>query len=823
MAMHLMQKFGGSLFIFLCFFQMTAYAETYTSTKTFDSSQSTYMDTIWVQEIPNLPAGANIQSVKIELNARVKYWGIYQESFDLLGGDSNYIPFNDDGYQICQLTRSTHPSTSQFYIISCELKSHQLDWVADDSKLNLSIHTSYSGMYSLDYAKITVETGPVEEEPPPVEEDAFTSTKIFDKSHSTDMDTMWVQEVPNLPADTDIQSVKIELNARTRYWGIHQESFDLLCGDSDYIPFNDDGYQVCQLTRSTHPSTSQFYTVRCELKSHQIDWLADDGKLNLSIHTSYTGMYSLDYAKITVETDSLQIVSVSPALGTIDQDLSVNIFGREFSSDMDAFVITQDDEGNPLGEVEVATIEIISDTEARLLIPARSEVGQYGLKLTKGEKTYTLQSAVSFLEDTAVDNQRGKKAIIVAGGGPYSGNALWSATRLCADTAYGSLVSQGYAGNTIQFLSTASAIDGDGDGISDVDGDATLAGLREAVQTWARTPVEPDVPVNEILIYMTGHGQNSVFELNEKEYLKAEELDAWLDDLQSAVAGHIIVVYDACLSGSFIPLLTPPEGYEAKRIVLTGASAGEKAWFVDDGLISFSFPFWSSVRDKGRLFASYHDGAEMVIGGQTARVDLDGDGTPDEVTPDLLNNDVVIGRGRVAASNQARIELVSADDIAVGCEGTSILASVTSAPDGVERVYARITTPENYELPTQPLLNSPMVNLTDRDADGVYECNYKGFTENGDYTAIIQAVDKKGVTTTPGYLTMRRDCPIGDLNGDGPVDLIDAVIGLQILSALDVSQSLRSDYAASKVDCDSDGKLGMAEIVFALRRAAGIN
>ena len=56
---------------------------------------------------------------------------------------------------------------------------------------------------------------------------------------------------------------------------------------------------------------------------------------------------------------------------------------------------------------------------------------------------------------------------MLAGGGPYQGNILWDATRLCADFAYRTLEYQGYEKENIRYLSDDDSVDSDGNGIVD--------------------------------------------------------------------------------------------------------------------------------------------------------------------------------------------------------------------------------------------------------------------------------------------------------------------------------------------------------------------
>lgn len=56
----------------------------------------------------------------------------------------------------------------------------------------------------------------------------------------------------------------------------------------------------------------------------------------------------------------------------------------------------------------------------------------------------------------------------------------------------------------------------------------------------------------------------------------------------------------------------------------------------------------------------------------------------------------------------------------------------------------------------------------------------------------------------------------GDVNHDGVVDLSDAVLTLQILAGIVPSQSVFKD-----ADVNQDGRIGTAEVIYILQKAAG--
>ncbi len=117
-----------------------------------------------------------------------------------------------------------------------------------------------------------------------------------------------------------------------------------------------------------------------------------------------------------------------------------------------------------------------------------------------------------------------------------------------------------------------------------VDGAATAANLQYAIETWASNKMlASPAPLYLILV---NHGSPGVFYMDiggtgPVESITAADLDGWLSVLQSALGQtkasaadqDITVVYGACYSGSFIPVLSG-----TKRILITSSAADEIAY-----------------------------------------------------------------------------------------------------------------------------------------------------------------------------------------------------------------------------------------------------
>ena len=59
---------------------------------------------------------------------------------------------------------------------------------------------------------------------------------------------------------------------------------------------------------------------------------------------------------------------------------------------------------------------------------------------------------------------------------------------------------------------------------------------------------------------------------------------------------------------------------------------------------------------------------------------------------------------------------------------------------------------------------------------------------------------------------------LGDVNNDGIVTIADAILACQVMSRM----STTGKTVASDSDVNSDGKIGMAEVIYILQKAAGM-
>jgi len=371
-----------------------------------------------------------------------------------------------------------------------------------------------------------------------------------------------------------------------------------------------------------------------------------------------------------------------------------------------------------------------------------------GLCVTETDKIYVTEFLTHRVQVFQTNGDPGppqtvSKCIIVAGGGPFTGNNLWDATEMCANYAYRALTYQGYSKENLYYLSSDTDLDLDGNGkLDDVDADATNANLEYAIKTWASD-------AQDLFIYMVDHGGNGTFRMGETELLYATNLDAWLDTIQQTLPGCVTMVYDACESGSFLPYLLPPAGKQ--RILATSTSSGEESIFVGNGTVSFSFLFWGHMFNGDSFYDAFVNAKQSVSTtyNLTPQLDGNGNGIGNEKADKDAANLIRVGNETKSAGDVPVIGGVSPAQSLEGSTSATIYAEQVTDANGISRVWAVITPPDySTGTPDTPVTDLPTIDLNSV-GNNRYEGTYTNFTSSGTYNIAIFAMDRKGVLSLP--------------------------------------------------------------------------
>ena len=205
-----------------------------------------------------------------------------------------------------------------------------------------------------------------------------------------------------------------------------------------------------------------------------------------------------------------------------------------------------------------------------------------------------------------------------------------------------------------------------------------------------------------------------------------------------------------------MPLLTPPSG--GQRIVITSASPDEAAFFVNQGVISFSYYFWSGIFSGAKVYDAFVSAknAMEVHGYQTAMVDANGNGTGNEKEDKQLADDYMIGNGIATAADIPVIGLIVDDQTLSKETSAEIWVESIITTGTISRVWAVIVPPEQESEDTDnPVTELPTVELKN-DGSGRYEGTYSSFTTTGTYTVAVYAMDENNAVSLPVETTVEQ-------------------------------------------------------------------
>jgi len=300
-------------------------------------------------------------------------------------------------------------------------------------------------------------------------------------------------------------------------------------------------------------------------------------------------------------------------------------------------------------------------------------------------------------------------------------------------------------------MSVGANRDADQDGVLDVDGEPTPENVRYAVQDWSRERgVSLGVP---FYLYLVDHGGTDYYCAQgcaADRRVTAAGLNLWLANLEAiSGADHIIVIIEACYSGSFIDVtaLGPAEVSGVNRVVITSTGSRARAFPSERGGY-FSDAFFTALGDNADLCTAYEAGrtaAQAAWPEQTPWLD----GMDCQVAQE--RGLVVFGGGSVPVVDWLRVGPI--------CE--SGVATITAqVRDDVAVVTATVEVyPPGFKVPDTgegetPVLPVGRVELRDENRDGVYEGAYAGFTDEGVYRLVAYAWDNDGNLSQPRQATL---------------------------------------------------------------------
>ncbi len=324
-------------------------------------------------------------------------------------------------------------------------------------------------------------------------------------------------------------------------------------------------------------------------------------------------------------------------------------------------------------------------------------------------------------------------AVIVNGVGDVPEDALHVAARALSDYAYKIFYERGLGHEAIWYMSADEQCDWNGDGQNDEVADVsslTVQALEQAITEWATGKSS----VGPLFVYLVDHGGDQAFQLSQTNnaILYAGTLDQMLDTFQDATGRPVVVLMEACYSGSFAAKLN--NDGRPDRAVLLSSQAGQKSYIEPGGAASFSRFVLKKLGQGHQLQNAFHHSKQTICS--------DAFGYYVEQTPQASFMDLggqYLGTGYLTAG-QDLIEasmtskFVSAEDsqgvyVDPAIEDHVQLSAHVYSVTGLKRVWATVLPPD-YEPPQvgeefeTPDLSQYTVNLVYNAQSNRYEGSY---------------------------------------------------------------------------------------------------
>ena len=318
-----------------------------------------------------------------------------------------------------------------------------------------------------------------------------------------------------------------------------------------------------------------------------------------------------------------------------------------------------------------------------------------------------------------------------------------------ATDVYNTLLARGYDNSEIYFLSHTYDIDINGDGWMDknvVDGPVGLEEIKKAF-SWAKKQGRLDQPL--LFIFVDHGGEDSLIISPENKTIDAQTLKRLFDDYQSVTGNTIIAILEACYSGSLVDDLSGKN-----RIIITSAGNDTKAYYDNDGYLSFSKIFFGYLKmgiDFKEAFTLSKKKLPTLGFPFTEQGPLfDDDGDPNTSRDGSFASKYCLNGCFGDLAGEVSIEpigLAATQDVKRG-EKVELRVRVSSitTESTIRKVRAVIRTPESYHSIDEfgfPVVPPAVKSLTKGD-DGIWSGSFSDFDYNGKYYLTFTAEDNDG-------------------------------------------------------------------------------
>jgi len=328
-------------------------------------------------------------------------------------------------------------------------------------------------------------------------------------------------------------------------------------------------------------------------------------------------------------------------------------------------------------------------------------------------------------------------SLILTGGGSDSLNWDYFINNTSPSTndAYSKLAYGRYYGDQrLLYMNPITWQDLDGDNVDDAIVDQDII-TPQTFHNALLSLYDEAVPQFPNVIILAGHGHVGEFDINGNlaDNILIDTLAIWLNEAELDIATPLVVLVEACFSGSYLPTLSEPN-----RIIITACREDQFADYLNGE--SFSTHFWHEVWYGNNLWDSFSFASDWSIAnlnGQEPLLDANGNGMPNELEDQQIASNMFLGGQYMHGAGLPKIVNFPAE-----LELENSRVTVWAECSGImDHVWFRIF-PQNYTgIPT--ISELPYVEMTPISGSIYQETYYDdGFVNLGrSYYVQIEAVD----------------------------------------------------------------------------------
>ena len=347
------------------------------------------------------------------------------------------------------------------------------------------------------------------------------------------------------------------------------------------------------------------------------------------------------------------------------------------------------------------------------------------------------------------------QAILIAGGKSID-DPVWPATHRIATRAHDVLRHQGFAPDSIDYLSFGFGLAGGASAANGVDAPATLEELDLA---FARAAARG---AGHLYVCLVDHGSasttNAFLRLSDSELLSASRLKARIDAHQALTGGKVTVILDFCYAGAFLPHLDDPA--HTNRLVIASCGPDQLAYFIARGLVSFSDLFMNAVLAGSDVKTAYRIARAAMLDYQTGQMDADADGLPDPEEALPFDNRLSLSPDPSVGRDIPQIAEINPNLEIDGQESALVWASGITGPYPIAGVWAVVIPSDGLPVgggaSSDPVIDLPEVPLPFNPLTGRYEATLRGLGKPGLTKVVIFARDVWDSVSFPRQAVIRQ-------------------------------------------------------------------